>query len=357
MKKSVHQTVFICLTTSIALVVILFGLSKNMVNTGYSFLRQFPPHPIKAGDTLDLEFDSYYIAGGTPYHFYLGNTTASLHLLLLNSHLSDTQHISFKSHEIDTMKFWSLRVKVDSPRFILADGTLPAIFTGTVNEWEVRHTQHDDDAFFVDYVPITSGSIGIRSIGSKTGNYVLGKKTLHNEDVTLSYELLEKQLDGRFCVDGMLHYSKSLARLIYVYYYRNQFIVADTSLNLAYRGKTIDTISHAQIKIAKLSSDNLNTHAAPPLFVNKQSCVEDDFLFINSGLLAKNEEKKVFDRSSVIDVYDIRNGEYKLSFYIPEFSGKKMHDFRVFGNKLIVLIDTYVLTYTLSSRYFNSDGQ
>src|SRR5690606_25063847 len=174
-----------------------------------------PPHPMIAEDTMNVKFDSYYIAGGTPHHFYLGNTTAALHLLVLNSHLSDSQHVSFRNNVIDTMKFWSLRVKVDSPRFILADGALPAIFTGTINEWNLTRTYHDHNAFFVDYVPITPASIGIRSIGSKTGNYVLGKKNLHSEDVTLSYELLQKQLDGRFCVDGMLHYSKRLARLIY----------------------------------------------------------------------------------------------------------------------------------------------
>jgi hypothetical protein len=125
----------------------------------------------------------------------------------------------------------------------------------------------------------------------------------------------------------------------------------DTNLNLQYRGKTIDTVSKAKIKVARVSSDNSLTMAAPPLTVNANSCVSHNWLFVHSNLQAKNENAEMFNAASVIDVYNLNNGVYKCSFYIPDYGNKKIRDFWVSGNNLFALNDHYLTTYSLNLKY------
>ena len=118
-------------------------------------------------------------------------------------------------------------------------------------------------------------------------------------------------------------------------------------MKLLYTGKTIDTISHARIKVSKIASDGTITMAAPPLRVNKGACANDRYLFINSNLNANNEPYDVLDSADIIDVYDLDNGKYKLSFYLPNLGGKKVNDVKVYGNRLVAWYGRYLTVYQL----------
>jgi hypothetical protein len=349
--KAIMLKIVVTVLFSILIVLGLFLFTNRSIHKNNSFVRQFPPHPIVPVDTADVKYNSFYIAGATDEYIYLGNTTSSLLVTILTRDLKGSKQVWLNSPEIEKTKFWSLTIKVDSPYFYLTDGAVPRIFSGRIDEWQPKRNFYDS-AYFVDIEPITPKSHAVRSLSASTGEYVLGKESQYLSSITLSNDLLEKQVDGRFCVDGMLHYNKTLNRLVYLYYYRNQFIVYDTNLNLDYRGKTIDTISRAQISIARISSKNGFTHSSPPLTVNRQSCTVGNLLLVSSGLMAKNEDQENFNASSVIDVYDLSKREYKFSFYIPGQNGKKMHDFYVKGNTLIVLTNQYVFTYEIARNYF-----
>jgi hypothetical protein len=135
-----------------------------------------------------------------------------------------------------------------------------------------------------------------------------------------------------------LNYSSVSNSLVYLYYYRNEFICADTNLNLKYRGKTIDTNTVAKIKIAKLNSRNQLTLAEPPLLVNKSACVWKNYLFVQSHLIADNENKEIFRHASVMDVY----------------SQNKVKSFKVADNHLVAIFGRYYLSYQLSPKYFSN---
>jgi hypothetical protein len=78
-----------------------------------------------------------------------------------------------------------------------------------------------------------------------------------------------------------------------------------------------------------------------------------DWLFVNSNLLARNDHPSAFDEGSVIDAYNIQNGKYAFSFYIYLFKGiKRMSEFRVFKDKIIVRYDNLIRIWHLESEYF-----
>jgi hypothetical protein len=165
-------------------------------------------------------------------------------------------------------------------------------------------------------------------------------------------KFFKKQIDGIFCTDGVLHYDKQIPMLVYIYFYRNEFITMDTNMHIISRARTIDTTSTAKIKMTKVMPENIITFSVPPLTVNKHSCVSGKFLFNHSGLRADNENKKTFDQSSVIDVYNLRDNRYLGSFYLQDYDHKKLSGFRVDGNRLLAIYDHYLLRFEINISYF-----
>ena len=120
--------------------------------------------------------------------------------------------------------------------------------------------------------------------------------------------------------------------MLYLYVYRNEYFVMDTSLRRLATRHTIDTTTRAKVNIATVESTK-KTFAAPPPIVNRQADLSGDFLFVNSSLQADNEHYDEAQHASVVDVYDLNSGRYVLSFYVPEYDGKKFRHFRVLGNR------------------------
>ncbi|MCL6461300.1 MAG: hypothetical protein I4O51_05455 [Flavobacterium micromati] len=244
--------------------------------------------------------------------------------------------------------FQSVQVRILSPNFYLIDGSVPVIFKGKINNWKA-YVKWEGNMTFSHYQIMDSLSVAIRSNNNLSGESVLG--VLQFENTSKPYfnpRLLQKQIDGIFDVDGSLHFDKNIQKLVYVYLYRNQFIVADQRLNLDYRGKTIDTISKAQIKVATVKSRNEIKLATPPLIVNKTSAVCKNLLFVNSALLGKYEPKEMWNQASVIDIYNLNSNSYQGSFYIYNIKNNKLKNFFILGDNFYGFVGQHLVHYKLS---------
>src|SRR5690606_9335442 len=165
--------------------------------------------------------------------------------------------------------------------------------------------------------------------------------------------LLQKQQDGIFDTDGVLLWNDKHQVFLYTYYYRNQYVVTDKSLEQQATGKTIDTISRAILDIAHYTNKDQYKLGGKSVYVNRQSTTNGDYLYIHSDRLGRYEEASVLDNSSIIDVYHIHQLTYDFSFYVFHQSDKRLSDFKVFGNLLVVLVDDVLWLYRLNP--LNSD--
>ncbi len=333
------------LLSGIFIILILYGLSYKINHRENGFIRLFPPHKIAFTQSLILKYSGYYIAGATQNHIYLGNHIASSQLITTNYSFTDTQHVQLLLPD-DTSKFaWkALRVVVDSPHLYMMEGITPTILH-SIYPFTKTSRNKLSNIRFDQPIPISPSSFAFRTYDTTLKQDILVKENTSPLKVTMRTNILEKQIDGRFCTDGTLLYDKDASRLIYIYYYRNQFICLDTNLNIIYRAKTIDTTNRAQLKVVNVKSTHSLTLSAPPLVVNRKSCLSSDWLFVNSVLLANNEIKDSFDQHSVIDVYSIKNGQYQFSFYLPNVENKRLKSFGVFKKNLIALYDHYGYIY------------
>lgn len=341
-----------CFVFATLVVLTLYGASYKKVHSPNSFLREYRKAFAAKASTMDITYSSYYIAGVTNEHIYLGNVTAPFRLLIVNHALTDSQRVHLKlKNEANSWVYKKTMITVDSPYFYMADGIMPAVFRGRLGEWQAERII-SDAAYFTRLIPLSHSSFAIRTTGYPSLENVLGKLQADTPRVKLEPTLLEKQIDGRFCTDGELFYNRDLKKLVYTYYYRNGYVVYDTNLNLTYRGHTIDTFKRAQIKVGYVDSDN-SRKLTYKKFINTRSTTSGNYLYIRSGLLAKNDSEHLFDKMSAIDVYDLRSKAYAFSFTLTNYPAEaKPNNFAVYKNEALFSVSgNYLIRYNLKSKY------
>ena len=186
----------------------------------------------------------------------------------------------------------------------------------------------------------------VRSFDKNLGQDVLSvERSIRPKEIPLSHFILEKQIDGRFSVDGMFIHLSNSDRFIYLYYYRNSFLMLDSNIQLVYKGQTIDTNRYAKLKIGKIEREDKTILLTPPPIVNQEACANERYLVVYSDLMADNETSSIFSRHSTIDLYSLSNGQYVGSIYLETPSHKKISSMAIFHQHLVILQDDLLSDY------------
>jgi hypothetical protein len=330
----------------VGIVLILFLKSEQIIHKENNFIRRYPPHLYNKSAQFNLKYDGYYFAGMANDTIYLGNFLSPLSVIAINSNLKIIGNYSIELDNYE-LPYRTAQVRISPPYFFLTDGTVPCIFKGKIRTWKAKQLQAVKTHFSV-FEPIDSITAAIRSRNPKTNESILGLLTFSNGNTSVSWNdgLLQKQIDGVFDCDGMLRYNLKNQKLIYTYYYRNQFIVADKTIKDFYRDNTIDTTTLAKIKIASLGN-GVRKMAQPPLMVNKLSSTVDNQLFINSNLRAHFESLKLWKQSSAIDVYNLKTKTYEYSFHVYNINNKKPQAMYATKDKVYFIFDKVLVAYQL----------
>jgi uncharacterized membrane protein YphA (DoxX/SURF4 family) len=347
-RKRIFILVPVALFFSIGVVSLLFVLSETIIHQRNPFVRRFPVHLQKEVSQFDLHYNSYYFSGIANGKIYLGNTTAPLHVLVVDTSFAAAER---KKIKLDQMKlpFHSLQVKITPPHLYVGDGTVPCLYKGSTKDWKAQ-LQKGKIMHFSLMEPIDSITLAFRGSNPKTGENCIGLFKLGSfTATTINSNLLQKQLDGIFDTDGMLLFNQQRRWLHYIYYYRNQFVTADSKLVLKKIGNTIDTVSKAQLKIANLQGGESKL-SAPAFLVNRTTAVYKDVLFVNSDRIGKYEDDSMLKHATIIDVYNLNSGNYLLSFYLYHINKQKMRSFKVVGNTIYTLTGNYLSRSELSKE-------
>jgi len=327
-------------------VILLFLKSERIIHQENNFVRRFPPHIYEKEHELDLKSNGYYFAGSSQGKIFLGNYSSPLSLVALDYKLNrlGDYRVNLTNY---TLPFRSVQIRVIDSAFYLVDGTVPCIFTGSTRDWNARQVSGIDTKFSA-FAAAGDKSIVFRGKDRMRGENIIGKIDFETgkAEVTYNNGLLEKQVDGIFDTDGMLHFDTEKQKLVYIYYYRNQFITADADLKLLYRGNTIDTVSRADVKIKVLPNGDRKL-SAPALMSSKYSAIADGKLFINSGLRGRYESSEKWKKNSIIDVYDLQSRLYKYSLPLYPVNNKKITGLYATEKQLFFLADTYIVSYKL----------
>ena len=334
-------TLIVSNAIAIAIVVILYFMSEEVLHKRNNFVRRFPKQTTTEYNKIDLKYNSYYFAGIAGNKIYLGNTTAPRNITIVDTALQSKKQVQVTLDQTD-FRFLAPQVAVKPPFFYLFDGTVPCIYSGKTKDWKA-YLKTTDIPLSTSIIPMDTLGFALRltSLVKKSNELVLydtKQNSLKKNKVTL-----QKQTDGIFDTDGILLYNPKLKKLHYVYYYRNQYLTFDTQLNSMLAGKTIDTVSKAKIKVV-YDSNGEGRMASPPLTINKNATVCGKLLFIKSDRIGKFEDKKMLQYASVIDIYNIMKNEYLSSIYVYHLGKEKLKSFAIHNNKL----------YTISGNYLSA---
>ncbi|WP_343668616.1 hypothetical protein [Chitinophaga sp.] len=225
------------------------------------------------------------------------------------------------------------------------------IYRGETRKWKAQFLR-SDRIQFLSAIPLSSGSFLYYMLTRDKGFY-LAKKSIGSDSLQNAFDLLQKQQDEVFSKDGKFTFDNYSSKAVYTYSYRNEFIVADTNLQLLYRGHTIDTNSIAKITLSTPDENGIIKMTSPPFVVNRKCSVSHGYLFINAALKADNQSKKQFTNSLTIDIYDLKDGKYCSSFLIPNEKKAKLMEFKMEGDKFIALFDQTLKAFKVTVAGIN----
>lgn len=343
-RKSIGWIAFSILA-GLSTVVVLFIASNNIIHHKNPFIRLYPKDAVRLLRASDLGVNSYYFAGWDNQRIFLANYTDPLHLLSIDSLGNKYKIRLFLASK--NIAFRSIKIVVRDRHVYLMDGTVPCIFKGSTSDWKLRDSLTGLPKFTAAQ-PLDSSTIALRYIDGKNMTSSLCLYNVKSNGSVHNFpNLLQKQIDGIFDTDGMLLFNEELELAIYTYFYRNQFFAFDHFGNKRISGNTIDTTIIAKIKVAELKDGSERQMAAPPLKVNSKTATRNDFLYISSKIQGRFEDESMWEKSSIIDVYNLQNKDYILSFYIQERPGQKMHNFFVTNTHLYSLAGNKLQIYSL----------
>jgi len=345
--KTIYKIAVIGMLTTLSAGIILSlqAVSEKRLHAANNFTRIFAPKAVLDKE-LKLKNKSFYFAGHGPRQLYLGNYTEPLQTYLVDMELHNSRAASIELKE-KNLPFRTVRITVRPPYFYVVDNTIPALFTGQINDWSATLKWRGTTPILRHQV-VDTCTLNFTRINDN-GQTVLGSLSFCGTvSEGLRNDLLKGQQDGLFDVDGVLLYDGYTDRTAYVYHYRNQYIIADKTLKKHFSGATIDTNSIAKIKVKHLEKQSQKKLADQGLVVNSSSVFYKGVLFIKSALRSKYEPQDVWERATVIDTYDVTNGHYITSFYIYDIDGEKPGSFYIVGNKLYAIAGSSLLKYSLS---------
>src|SRR5258706_77852 len=234
---------------------------------------------LKSKSLQRKESDHYYLAGTTSHQLFLGTEKQPLQVVKISEDLGEPERIPIRVDGSLKRAY----IQVDSPFFYVADKNGSYVGRGQVSDWNAKQVYFDAPPF-VQLVCIDSKNFVIHTtIGKEvqSAENVLAKIRMDTLHVQINRGLLQKQKEGIYSTDGLLRYNNCLKKIIYVYFYRNEYVVIDTHLKKITRANTIDTVHTAELNSVMLGANSFSM-TTPPVVVNQNARCYRQFLLVHS---------------------------------------------------------------------------
>lgn len=338
----------LCILAAVLVVGALVDISNNTLPSKSVFKRNFIAKSLVPLYHSEKVKRVRTICGLQNNHIYFETDTAGI-IIETDATLSNARLIklAFPNSELIQSLFTTF---IDSRFYYIMAGNVPEVIQINIHNKSYQAFHFPQNLYSLSIVTGNNDYVvrAYQKLSGKWDQIFIKWNPVKNTIVTEN-NVSEKRGDAGFSTDGNLLFDKSTHRIIYVGYYSNQFICMDTSLGVLYKGHTIDTFSRITTKPFLNKSPNFQTitNGSPLLQINLESRALNGKLYIHSAVQAKNEIRKEFINNSVIDIYQISDGHYSGSIYIPEFLGEGLKDFNLYADKIIVLYNSYVVVYSL----------
>lgn len=312
------------------------------------FRRYFDSIKVVESGGRKLQTNSFIILQVDQGKMLLHSSVAQRLMMQIDLRTLDTMSFIVPDGELKQIKFEDPRVVMSENILVIADASTHVMLRSTDARSGI-FTKNEIPQFSL-IIPASDTTFVFRTYSSLAQQDILSWIDISNGEQGYGKSILEKQVDGVFCVDGILLFNKSLRRIVYVYYYRNEFITADAQLKHVARGHTVDQTHLASIQVDtyERNGERTTTFKSPPRFVNNRCATDGNYLYVVSNVRAKNQEREAFDNNYTVDRYNLITMNYEGSFYLVPTKNRhklKNFDFAVSGDLLMAIYDEDVVLY------------
>ena len=352
-RESVKRKLFLKLIVigilSAGCVVILFLQSEAKMSKQNPFIRKYLKDIVIGKHSYKLKNNSHYFIGVTNNKLYLGNRFAPLYVTEIDLDNYQSRELIIKIDQ-DDFPFRTVKIFISSPHFFLVDGTVPVIFKGDIKTWEAKVLSTDPTLYFSKAVISSTDELFVRKQDFKTKKNILARYNLApSVQQFTTTSIFGEATQGIFDTDGIPLFDLKQNKFLYVYYYRNNYTVANKNLDVITRSHTIDTTRLAPLKVIT-NQQNQQKLINPNSVVNRLAAVDNGLLYINSTKKGQFEDNQVWKQASAVDIYDYQKQLYKGSFYLYDVDRQKTNEFIINNNNLYAIIGNQLVVYTLNTK-------
>lgn len=331
-------------TCSLLTLFIMFQTSPLTDLKKNGFTRKFNENKLVPETSVQLDLNSYFLQKAINNDVILGNYSVPNMFEVYDSSLKKILHKRIHHQTLDLIASPAFNISFSDSGCFVFNGRNGDIYEGAIYS--------DDSVLFkcstrsFDRAIPNRNNYIIRYFDTVFQQQALAKI----EDCKLSeYRFLpQKTRDGLFSTDGLLIPDEKLNSVLYVYYYRNTFVKLDSNLNPSYVAHMIDTNTVPKISVTEISKTGELKFNKPPVTLFNRGCTDKRFLYIQSVLIADNEEPSAFNSRSTIDIYFLENGKYCCSITIPKHKNKGISSFVASGQKLFAIHSDKLISYRLN---------
>ena len=330
---------------STLVVVLLYWNSEQLIHNENPFIRRYS-HGVQKIKSVDLQSFSYYLAGLDANVVYLGNYNTPLRMGIIDL---NTENLSIEILKVpqSDLPSTAVQLRVSLPYFYLIDGQISRVLRGNAGKWNTNK-RWDGTRAFSNYALRDTTHLIARAFDPHTGQLELVQIKLGDSLSSCSLTgTLQKQVDGYFDVDGHLSHDHHTKQWVYTYNYRNSFRVLDSHLKLKYTGHTLDTTAHAQLRIDSISKPG-QRKLTGSILVNAGTYAHRGLLYVHSKIRGKYEPAKTWEQTETIDVYSLKDGSYRSSFYVYPIKEQRLSRFFISDKRFYGLVGDELVVYDLN---------
>lgn len=324
----------------------MFSASNAPNKQDNGFKRNFIPYTPDKISQIAIQVPLSQIAGTSNSSIFLSGEDPRA-VLVLDKRLKSIDTIIINA-EIPTEKLVPSTLFIDSPMLYLHVNNTKTVIWGkfpnqTLNAIELK------TEIFSKSVQISDSFLIIRAFNLANQNQLFKKMNAITGEKLQESTILDFRGRKALSSDGMLLYSKKKGKVFFIEFFTNKFYCIDTNLTRTYAGNTIDTTnnSHDELGINDITDEGKLEPTHARTVVNKYSFLNENNLFIISGLRSDDETLNSFSKNNVIDVYKISDGKYIGSFMLPKISKSNLLSCNLFSDTLAMLYSGTLALYKL----------
>ncbi|QQU02176.1 MauE/DoxX family redox-associated membrane protein [Myroides odoratus] len=335
---------------SFVIVLLVLNLDKEVVinNKIERFYKEFI---LERNEVVELDYNSYYIAGITDDNIVLANYTAPKHLLLYSINDNSLIQSSIILNDSLVQRIKNLKLTLQGKHFYLYDNTSSTVLWGNTQDWEVKNICHFNSVFN-SFIMYEDGKAIVRLYNSQQRTNMLGKIDLEICSIDTISDVLNKKIDGLFDIDGQLLRDIKNNNVVYLFYYRNQYLNFELgNITKPLLQHTIDTMAQVPLTFGVTENGNKKKLSKSFFKVNVNGTYFNNHLFIKSNTIGKDESAKRIKNFSIYDVYHVQENVYKFSFYMENYKGKEMKSLFLYNDLLMGITEDNLIIYQLDLSY------